>query len=147
MRKTFYSKIALAIVLAFLAGVAGWSAEEGQVALGGYCPVAYVAMNKAVKGKAEFATEHQGRVYRFANADAKAMFEKEPEKYVPAYDGFCATALAQGKKLESNPKFFTVHNGRTYLFSSKQAKAMFDENPEPIVRQADQHWAALRSAH
>lgn len=147
MIKTFYSKIALAMVVVFLAGVVGWSAEEAKVALGGYCPVAYVAMNKAVKGKAEFATEFQGHVYRFANADAKAMFEKEPGKFLPAYDGYCASALAQGKKLESNPKFFTVHSGRTYLFSSKQAKAMFDENPEAIIRQADQHWAALRSAH
>ena len=54
------------------------------------------------------------------------MFDA-PGKYVPAYEGFCATAVAQGMKLESDPKLFTVlHNGRAYLFSNTEAKAMFD---------------------
>ena len=53
------------------------------------------------------------------------MFDA-PGKYVPAYEGFCATAGAPGMKLESDPKLFTVHNGRAYLFSNTEAKAMFD---------------------
>ena len=41
-------------------------------------------MNQAVKGNPQYKTEHQGRTYHFANADAKKMFDAAPATYVPA---------------------------------------------------------------
>ena len=114
------------------------------VALGGYCPVAYVAMNEAVKGDPQHNSEYQGRTYHFANAEAKTMFDAAPAKYSPAYDGLCATGIAHGMKLQSDPKLFTVHNGRTYLFSNAEAKAMFDKDKNGIVTQADGKWPTLK---
>jgi hypothetical protein len=56
---------AAAIVLAVTAvGLVAQSEapkQSGGAALGGYCPVAYIAMNQAVKGDPRFKSEYQGR--------------------------------------------------------------------------------------
>ncbi len=131
------------LLMALTIGVA--FAEKGAEtpALGGYCPVAYVAMNKAVKGDPKISLDYEGEHYVFANADAKKMFEADPSKYHVAYDSYCATAVSMGKKLESEPTLFTVDDGVTYLFSSADAKKMFDANPDGVVRKADAQWATL----
>ena len=87
--------------------------------------------------------QHKGKTYHFANAEAKQMFDAAPEKFLPKYDGLCATALAQGMKVESDPTLFTVHEGQTYLFSNAEAKAMFDKDKAGIIAKADKSWATL----
>lgn len=133
-------------MIAVLAGTVSWAGEDTAVALQGYCPVAYVAMDKAVKGDAAHSSAYQGRTYHFLNADAKQMFNQAPEKFLPAYDGFCATAVTQGQRLASDPTLFKVVNGRTYLFSSRKAVAMFEKDPAGIIAMADTRWAELQQA-
>lgn len=135
-------KLLVVAALAIGAGAMSWAGEGTQPALHGYCPVAYSAMGKAVPGKPEFETQYAGQTYRFASAEARGMFAQAPEKYLPAYDGACATAMAEGKKLASDPKLFTVKDGRTYLFSSAKAKAMFDKDPAAVIARADAQWEA-----
>ena len=136
------------LVAALIAVTAGTSsaAKEGKsvpAALQGYCPVAYVAMGKAVKGDPKFSSVHEGHRYLFTNADARKMFEADPSRYQVAYDSWCATAISMGKRLKSAPKLFTVHGGRTYLFSSTDAKKAFDNMPDDVIRKADAQWATL----
>lgn len=117
-----------------------------EPAYGGHCPVAYTVMGKAVAGDPEIALDYQGRLILFAGADAKKMFEADPDKYTVAYDGYCATAVAMGKRVESDPAIFTVHDGVTYLFSSAEAKTMFDADPGKTIAKANEQWAALTRA-
>jgi len=65
---------------------------------------------------------------------------------VPAYDGLCATAVAQGMKLLSDPTLFTIHNGRAYLFSAAEAKAMFDRDKAGTISKADAEWPKVKQA-
>jgi YHS domain-containing protein len=135
-----------AMVSVFAGGVALADKATDAPALGGYCPVAYVAMNQAVKGDPKVSLEHHGRQYLFANADAKKMFEANPSKYEVAYDGLCATAMAMGKELVSDPTIFAVSSGRTYLFSGADAKKMFDADAAGTIAKADKQWATLNPA-
>lgn len=48
-------------------------------AIGGYCPVAHVAVGKAIKGDLKFASTFEGHKYLFVNADAKQMFDAAVE--------------------------------------------------------------------
>lgn len=114
-----------------------------DVEIGGYCPVAYSAMNQAVKGNPQHKSVHQGKTYHLTNAQAKQMFDASPAKFLPKYDGLCATAVAQGMKVDSDPTLFTVHEGQTYLFSNAEAKAMFDQDKAGFIAKADTSWAKL----
>ena len=69
-----------------------------EPAIGGYCPVAYVAAGKALKGDPKYASDHDGKHYLLVNADAKKMFDDNPAKFTIAYDSWCATAVAHGGK-------------------------------------------------
>jgi len=67
----------LGLALAF--GVSGGiRAAEKDAAIGGYCPVAYVKMGKAVKGDARWSSEREGQKFPFSAPQAKEMFDKSP---------------------------------------------------------------------
>ncbi len=114
-------------------------------AIGGYCPVAYAAVGKAIKGDPKFASMHDGHKYLFVNADAKKAFDAEPGKFKIAYDGWCATAVAENMKVASDPTQFTVHEGRSYLFSSADAKKMFDAAVAPTIEKAEANWPKVKT--
>ena len=135
----------VAALIAVTAGIssAATSKSSHAPALQGYCPVAYVAMGKAVKGDPKISSTYEGHRYLFANADAKKMFDAAPTKYQVAYDGWCATAMSMGKKVKSVPALFSVNGGKTYLFSNAAAKKAFDGMPEGVIMKADEQWASL----
>ncbi|MBA3888074.1 MAG: twin-arginine translocation pathway signal protein [Acidobacteria bacterium] len=150
-----FTSVAASAALALLVATALFAQSEAPrqseapktakgVELGGYCPVAYVAMNQAVKGSPEHKSVHQGKTYHLTNADAKKMFDAAPARYLPAYDGLCATGVAMGMKLESDPALFAVHNGRAYLFSDAEAKAMFEKDTRGIIAKADANWPKVQ---
>ena len=139
LRNTLLSALAVALV----ANASTLSAQaKPEAAIGGYCPVAYVQAHMAAKGDASFSSVSpvDGRTYYLSNAMAKEMFDKMPAKYTPAYEGFCATAVAQGMKVKSDPKLFVVESGKTYLFSTEQARKMFEMNKAGTIEKANATW-------
>jgi YHS domain-containing protein len=127
-------------VIAVLLGATALAQRSIEPAIGGYCPVAYQAAKMAQKGDAAVTSTYEGQTFYLTNAMAKGMFDKEPAKYAPAYQGFCAAAVAKGMKLKSNPELFTVEGGKTYLFSTAEAKAMFDKDKANMIKMANQNW-------
>lgn len=133
----------LTMIMLFLATTA--FADGFKVGLGGHCPVGYVMAGKPIIGDPKFTSEYQGVTYYSSSADAKAMFDKEPSKYVESikYKGYCATGLAMGKQLESDPSIFSRVDGKVYFFSSKEAKDMFDKEPKKYISKADKEWEKI----
>jgi YHS domain-containing protein len=75
----------LGLLLALsVAGAAGAAAKDA--AIGGYCPVAYVKMGKAVKGDARWSSERDGQTFLFSAPQAKEMFDKDPDGTVAKAD-------------------------------------------------------------
>ena len=65
----------------------GYNVPSSGVAIEGYCPVCYIAANKAAKGKPEFSADYEGVTYWFVSAPVRDMFIANPKKYLPAYGG------------------------------------------------------------
>ena len=124
-----------------------YNVPSSGVAIDGYCPVAYFAANKAIKGKPEFASTHNDITYHFVSADAKAMFNKSPKKYLPAYGGWCATGMAMSDKFPVDPTNFKVSNGKLFLFLKNKnvdALEIWNKGAEKEqVTKADAHWAKV----
>ena len=131
------------ILFTFILNFSSTAQESGDPAIDGYCPVAYKMMEKAVQGKPEYAVKHNGETYYLLKAKAKKAFKNKPAKFVPEYGGYCATAMAKGKKLDAKGKLFILHDGETYLFSSKKARRMFKKNPEKFINKADEQYAKM----
>ena len=87
--------------------------DKNKIANGGYDFVAYFTDDAAVKGKKEFTQEINGVKYQFASAKHRDLFKKNPEKYLPVCDGYCAWGVAEkGKRVPVNPETFKVVDGK-----------------------------------
>jgi YHS domain-containing protein len=117
-----------------------------KVAISGYDPVAYFTQSKALKGRKELSASHRGVTYHFASEQNRNTFASSPEKFIPTYGGWCATAMAKGEKVEIDPTNFKVTNGRLFLFfRAFYANAIKDWNkdePGQTVK-ADANWKKI----
>lgn len=121
------------------------SADGSKVALGGYCAVGYVAAQKTLYGDPKFGSEYEGKLYYLSSEAAKKMFDAEPAKFAKAikYDSYCATGVAMGKKLNTDPNLFSFVDDKLYLFSSQGAKDLFDKDPNAMIAKAEKNWKKL----
>lgn len=114
-----------------------------DVMLQGYDVVAYFTKNKPIKGSQRFKTNYDHAVYHFASAESMALFASNPEKYKPQYGGFCAVAAAHNMLEEVEVDKFAILNDKLYLQRNAKAVAMWEEDPQGIVDQADKNWPGL----
>ena len=124
-----------------------YNLPSSGIALEGYCPVAYFAVNKPVRGKPEYASVYRNVTYHFVSADAKKLFDKDPEKYLPAYGGWCAFGMHVKDKFPVDPTKFKIVNGRLLLFLANQnvdALELWNGGDEQQqLTNADAHWMTV----
>ena len=89
--------------------------NESGIALEGYDPVSYFS-EQPVPGNPAIAFTYRGAIYYFASEANKSHFKADPEKYLPQYGGFCATAVSEGKTFGIDPANYNVTDGKLYLF-------------------------------
>lgn len=124
------------------AGVAT-STDANDVILAGHDAVAYFTESKPVQGSAEFTAQHEGAVYRFASAKNRDTFRANPNKYAPAYGGFCAFGTALGKKFEVDGKAFEVVEGRLYVNKNKSVYKKWSQDIPTNIVKAEGQWRAI----
>ena len=145
MKKIVLSVIAscTVLVLSQAAEVGGKSlvlkSKQG-LAIQGYDPVAYFTDNKAVKGDAKFSSEYEGAKYLFATAEHKVRFDKSPEKYAPAYGGYCGYAASINRLSPVSPEWWQIADGRLILQHNKKAFELFNKELQSNVVKADTNW-------
>lgn len=103
--------------------------DSRGLALGGFDAVAYLEEDRALQGVEEHSTEHRGARYRFVSAGNLARFRAAPERYLPAFGGWCAFGFAMDReqfapwkpgKYPVDPHTFKVIDGRLYLFYNRE---------------------------
>ena len=96
---------------------------DERVALRGNDPVSYFSASKPAKGDPAIRSEWDGDTYRFSNAANKRAFDADPQKYAPAWSGFCASGTHYALKAAIGAEVFMVYKGRLYLFGSERSRA------------------------
>ncbi|HVF63730.1 MAG TPA: YHS domain-containing (seleno)protein [Casimicrobiaceae bacterium] len=138
-----------AIVIAFAMLVTGCGtvhntiADRGddRVMLRGNDAVAYVTQGKPVPGQPSIKSVYDGDVYRFTSETNKQMFDANPQRYAPAYAGFCASGAPYALKAAIGANVFAVHRDRLYLFGSERSKANFMMDADENIKVGDAYWA------
>jgi len=131
--------------------------SKGGFFIDGYDPVSYITQNKAMKGKPSISTEHEGAKILFHSQENLELFKENPEKFIPAYQGWCAYAMAyKGVLYKVDPTSFKVIGGKTYLFykgwgpfgktlnswnDTKDASGQTDDKGQ--IEKANQNWKKL----
>ena len=117
--------------------------KKGNLALEGYDPVAYFESNKAEKGSSEWKTVYKGAEWYFSSKINLNLFVSNPEKYAPAYGGYCAWAMNGGKLAPGKPKYWDIIENKLYLNYSKSTRKKFLADIDSMIRNADSKWQEI----
>jgi len=121
--------------------------DEPKLSISGYDPVAYFTDGKPVPGKTEFEYLWHKLRWRFANGEHRELFSKDPDRYAPQYDGYCAMGAAAGEaghKDTVDPEAWAIVDGKLYLTHMRQAMETWQQNPAKYIKPADENWAAVK---
>ena len=113
------------------------------VAIRGYDPVAYFRDGRPRQGKPEFTARHGGASWRFASAEHKALFEADPERYLPAYGGFCAYGTSRGYLVKIEPEAWSIVDGTLYLNYDLGVRETWARRTKTYIARADGNWPRL----
>jgi len=113
------------------------------IAIEGYDPVSYFN-NKPEEGKPEITWVYRGVSYRFANTANYTAFKSRPDKYEPAFGGWCAYAMgANGEKVKIDPETYKIKDGKLYLFYNfwgNNTLSTWNSNEPALKTKAEQNW-------
>lgn len=118
-----------------------FSTDSG--AIRGYDPVAYFTESRPVKGDPKIGHKWNGALWHFSSEKNRAAFAAMPEKYAPAYGGYCAYAVANGYTATTDPEAWSVVDGRLYLNFSQSVKNRWEKNISGYIKNADENWPAV----
>ena len=145
-------KITKSYILLALAGifsltsltVQAGSAANNLTAAAGYDVVSYHTAKKPLRGNGHHVAVHDNVTYIFANKANLETFSADPEKYVPAYGGYCAFGVSVGKKFVGDPEVWRVVNGRLYLNLDTTVQDIWFEDVDGNISAANEQWTAIK---
>jgi len=121
--------------------------DEPKLSISGYDPVAYFTDGKPVQGKPEFEYLWHKLRWWFASDAHRELFAKDPDRYAPQYDGYCAMGMAGDEAAHKDtvdPEAWTIVDGKLYLTHMRQAMEAWRQNPAEYIKQANGNWATVK---
>lgn len=120
--------------------------DKYSVALAGYDVISYFE-GKPIKGVSAIFFFYKGIRYEFATQAHLQTFKASPDKYEPAYGGWCAYAMGKtGEKVEVDPFKYKIVNGKLNLFYYSiinNTLNKWSEDEANLKREADKNWNAI----
>lgn len=110
------------------------------VAVDGTDVVAYFTQSKPVAGEASITHTWNGATWRFANVANRDAFAADPEAYAPQYGGYCAYAVSNGYTASTDPKAWSIVDGKLYLNHSRSVRALWNTAQTRRIADADANW-------
>ncbi len=147
---------AAALAVAVLAGCSAISAQNpssalkpvnavpdgaGSLMLHGHDVVAYFTQGRHALGQSGIASVYEGVTFRFASAEHKALFDKDPKKYLPQYGGYCANGIVYGIPWGGDGDSWRIFDGKLYIFGGAGSREGFMLDVPKNTRLADKYWA------
>src|SRR4029079_11111182 len=129
--------LGLIFVMSPAAGALG---DEPKLSISGYDPVAYFTDGRPVQGKSDYEYLWHKLRWRFASSDHRDLFSKEPNRYAPQYDGYCARGVtndAAAHKDAVDPNAWAIVDGRLYLVHNTFWLEKWREQAAEYIKRAD----------
>lgn len=148
MKKLLTFTFALAItIVVFGQDKSANNIDDSHIALQGYSPVSYLDLGIAQKGVKEHKATYKGINYYFTSDEQKKAFNKDPERYLPQYGGYCAFGVYAGAKFRPDPNKFVVSDDKYFLFlynlELDAQELWLKENESKLIPKANENWRSL----
>jgi YHS domain-containing protein len=116
------------------------------IALEGYDPISYFD-GKPQEGEEINRFVYKGIAYLFVNKTNLNKFKSNPDKYEPAYGGWCAYAMGDsGEEVKIDPETFKIIEGKLYLFYNfwgNNTLEDWNKNQQKLKEAGDRNWKKI----
>ncbi|MGZ0654723.1 YHS domain-containing (seleno)protein [Coraliomargarita sp. W4R53] len=144
--KTFKNLFRVATLLIATATIsfAAKNRDDVSPAVGGYDLVSYQQESGPVHGSKSHQAKYEGETYIFVSESNQAVFEANPDQYLPAYDGYCAYGVALGKKFNTDPTVYEVIDGQLYLNYDSDVQQKWAADKVAYIQKANENWSDIK---
>ncbi|MEQ1595669.1 MAG: YHS domain-containing (seleno)protein [Casimicrobium sp.] len=111
-----------------------------RVLMKGADVVAYFTMNKDVQGNPTIKSTYENVTFYFSSAEHKALFDKEPAKYLPQYGGYCANGIVYGIPWGGDADTWRMVDGKLYIFGGAGSRDAFLLDTPKNIALANKYW-------
>ncbi|MEO1251964.1 MAG: YHS domain-containing (seleno)protein [Pseudomonadota bacterium] len=121
----------------------GVTTASAPLGLHGVDAVTLSTYNAIAEGDAAHTVVVDGVAYYFASAASADIFKAAPAKYLPQFGGFCAYAVALGKKFDGDPRYGDIVDGKLYLFVNAEIFEKYKKDSARIIAKAHKTWPSI----
>lgn len=114
-------------------------------AVQGYDVVTYHTGKRPLRGNGNYVATHDGATYQFSSKENLKTFQSNPNKYVPAFNGYCAFGVSVGKKFIGDPEVWRVIDGKTYLNLDASIQNEWLKDVSGRIKTANSTWEEIKS--
>ncbi|HCE5342854.1 YHS domain protein [Legionella pneumophila] len=134
------------LIFIFMMPVLAWASDISYSLVGiqGYDPVSYFQQGGPVRGSGNYTEYYEGVSYIFSNQENKKTFLANPEKYLPAYGGYCAYGVSVGSKIVSDPLAWRIVDGTLYLNLNSKTQDVWAKNIPGNIKKANINWPKIK---
>jgi YHS domain-containing protein len=138
--------VSIIVLVASMASASAFAQDfsHSTPGISGYDPVAYFTDGKPIRGSGFHVTVVDGVTYAFTNAEHQKMFEANPQKYLPAYGGYCAYGVGVGKKFVADPEVWRIVEGKLYLNLDKSIQQKWEKDIPGYIKKGNANWATIK---
>lgn len=114
--------------------------EDAHLMLFGHDVVSYFTENTHKLGSPAIKSVYKGVTFRFSKAEHKALFDKEPLKYIPQFGGYCSNGVAYGIPWGGDADTWRIIDGKLYIFGGKGSLDAFLLDVPKNLALANKYW-------
>ncbi len=136
--------VALVALFGFAGNAMAADYTNSTPAVQGYDVVSYQTGKRPIRGNGNFVAVYDGATYQFSSTANQKLFENNPEKFAPAYGGYCAFGASVGKKFIGDPEVWRVVDGKLYLNLDTGIQAEWLKDVPGRIKSADENWRNIK---
>ena len=129
---------------AFAQNIPELNLSRSGLALRGVDVVSYFVAGEPQKGSKDITVDHKGGTYRFTSQANKELFLSNPDKYLPAYGGYCSYGTAVNAKVDGDPYIWHIIDDRLYLNITRSVDRVWRRDISGYIKQADVNWPKIK---
>lgn len=135
--------LAAVAAIAFAGNAVAADYAHSTPAVQGYDVVSYQTGKRPIRGNGHYVATHKGATYIFASQENLDTFNNNPDRYAPAYNGYCAFGVSVGKKFVGDPEVYRVVDNRLYLNLDATIQDDWLKDVPGRIKTANTNWSEI----
>jgi YHS domain-containing protein len=114
---------------------------DKHLMLFGHDVVSYFTEGTHKPGQANIKSVYKDVTFRFTKTEHKTLFDREPERYLPQFGGYCANGIVYGIPWGGDADTWKIIDGTLYIFGGKGSRDAFMLDVPGNVKLAQHYWS------